>query len=90
MGFYKKSYLVQAIQNKLKKTVFSSKNRVTNHGTIYFNNIPRVKENIKKNVGLFLAMKLIFLEHINAIIKKVNKGVNVLKTTQFIITKFFR
>ena len=67
------------ILKQAQESVFSPKNGVTNHGTIYFNNMPIVKENVPKHLGLFLGVKLKFLEHINDRIKKVNKCINVIK-----------
>ena len=36
-------------------------------------------ENVQKHLGLFLDVKLNFLEHINEKIKKANKGIDVIK-----------
>lgn len=38
--------------------------------------MPIAKENVRKHLGQFLDMKLIFLEQIN---EKVNKGINAIK-----------
>ena len=46
-----------------QEIVFSLKNSATDHGTIYFNNMPIVKENVLKHLATFLHVKLTFLEH---------------------------
>ena len=56
-----------------QEIVFSRKKNVTNHGTIYFNNMPFVKGNVQKYLCLLLDVKLNFLEHIIKKIKKANK-----------------
>ena len=56
----------------MQEIVFSCKTRATNHGTIYFNNAPVIRENIQKHLCLFPDSKLNFLNHINEEIKKAN------------------
>ena len=70
-----------------QEIVFFRKKDV-NQGSIHFSNMPIVKENVQKYLGLFLDVKLNFLEHINDKIKKANEGISAIKKTQFIITIF--
>ena len=37
-----------------QEVVFSRKSNAGNHGTVYFNNVPVIKENIQKDLGLVL------------------------------------
>ena len=48
-----------------QEIVFSRKANATNHGTVYFNNVPVTRENIQRHLGLFLDCKLSFFGHIN-------------------------
>ena len=61
-----------------QKMVFSGKTNASNHKTVYFNNVPMIRENIQNHLSLFLDSKLSFLDHINEKIKKATKGVNVM------------
>ena len=62
-----------------QERVFSRKKNITTCGTIFFNNFLIVKENVQKHLGLLLDTKLNFLIHINEKMKKVNKGISVIK-----------
>ena len=59
--------------------VFSRKANTSNHETVYFNNVLVTRENIQKHLGFFLDSKPSFFDHINEIIKKATKGVNVIR-----------
>ena len=48
-----------------QEIAFSRKKNITTHGTIFFNNLPIVKEYIQKRLGMFLDNKLRNLVHIN-------------------------
>ena len=48
-----------------QEIAFSRKKNITTHGTIFFNNLPIVKEYIQKLLGMFLDKKLRNLVHIN-------------------------
>ena len=61
-----------------QEIVFSPKANASNHGTV-FNNVPVIRENIKKHLGLFLGSKLSFLGHTNEKIEKTTKGVNSIR-----------
>ena len=44
-----------------QEIVFSRKANVINHETLYFNNVPVIRENIQKHLGLFLDLNLVSL-----------------------------
>ena len=67
--------------------VFSRKANVSNHETVYFNNVPVTKANIQKQLGLFLDSK--FFDHINEKIKKVTKGVSVIRKMNLLLPRSF-
>ena len=67
--------------------VFSRKANVSNHETVYFNNVPVTKANIQKQLGLFLDSK--FFDHINEKIKKASKGVSVKGEMNLLLPRFF-
>ena len=67
------------VLKQAQEVVFSRKGIRTNHATVYFNNDPVIRENIQKHLGLFLDSKLNFSGHINEKIKKVTKGINVIR-----------
>ena len=48
-----------------QEIVFSYKANASNHETFYFNNVPVIRENIQKHLGLCLESKLNFFDHIN-------------------------
>ena len=62
-----------------QEIVDSRKNRVTNHGSISLNNMIINRENVLKHLGLLLDVRLNFVEHINAQMKKANKGINIIR-----------
>ena len=72
-------------QNRLKTIVFSRKANANKHVTIYFNNVPVIRENIQKHLGLFLDSKLSFFDHINEKFKKATKGVSVIRKMNLLL-----
>ena len=70
-----------------QEIVFSAKANVSNHETVYFNNVPVIRENIQKHLGLFLDSKLSFFDHINEKIKKATKGVNVIRKMNLLLPR---
>ena len=48
-----------------KEIVFSCKANTSNHATVYFNNVPVIRDNVQKHLGLVLDSKLSFFDHIN-------------------------
>ena len=56
---------------------FSRKTNASNYGTVNFNNIPVIRENIQKDLGL--DSKLNVFDHINEKVKKATKRVNVVR-----------
>ena len=53
------------VSKQTQKIVFSRKASATNHGTIYFSNVPVIIGNIQKHLDFFLNSKLDFFGHIN-------------------------
>ena len=70
-----------------QEIVFSRKASASNNGTVYFNNVPVIRENIQKHLGLFLDSKLSFFDHINEKIKKATKGVNVIRKMNLLLPR---
>ena len=68
-----------------EEIVFSRKANTSNHGTVYFNNVPVIRENIQKHLGLFLDSKLNFFDHINEKNKKATKGVSVIRKMNLLL-----
>ena len=62
-----------------QEIVFSRKKAPSNHSDIYFSNMPLIRKNTQKHLGLYLDGKLNFSEHINEKIKKAVKGISVIK-----------
>ena len=54
--------------SKQAQEIVFSRNRkanASNHETVYFNNVPVIRNNIQKHLGLFLDSKLSFFDQIN-------------------------
>ena len=66
--------------------VFSRKANASNHGTVYFNNVPVIRENIQKHLSLFLDSKLNFFDHIDETIKA-TKWLNVKRKTKLLLPR---
>ena len=67
------------ILKQAQEIVFSPKASASNHGIIYFKNVPVIRKNNEKHLGLFFDSKLNFFDHMNEKIKKATKGVNVIR-----------
>ena len=61
-----------------QKVLFSRKSQIRNHPTLSLNNIQVERSTYCKQL-ILLDEKLIFKEHINSAISKVNKGISVIK-----------
>ena len=70
-----------------QEIVFCRKANANNHGTVYFNNVPVIRVNIQKHLGLFLDSKLSFFDHVNEKIKKATKGVNVIRKMNLLLPR---
>ena len=70
-----------------QEIVFSCNANASNHETVYLNNVPVIRENIQKHLGLFLDSKLSFFDHINEKIKKATKGVNVIRKMNLLLPR---
>ena len=79
MGLPMKMLFNLDTSKEAQKMVFSHEKIKTTHGTIFFNNLPIVKENVQKHLDLLRDTKLKFLIHLNEKIKKANKGISITK-----------
>ena len=70
-----------------QEIVFCRKANASNHETVYFNNVPVIRENIQKHLGLLFDSKLSFFDHINEKIKKTTKGVNVIRKMNLLLPR---
>ena len=66
-------------QKQAVELIFSTKRSEMNHPEIRFNNIPVMKVDEHKHLGIILDSKLSFSAHIKAAISKTRKGVGLLK-----------
>ena len=66
-------------QKQAVELVFSRKRNGTDRPVILFNNIPVVKVDEHKHLGIILDSKLSFSAHINSAISKTRKGIGLLK-----------
>ena len=71
-------------QNRLKR-LFSLAKQTQVTTQLYFNNVPVIRENIQKHLGLFLDSKLSFFDHINEKFKKATKGVSVIRKMNLLL-----
>ena len=58
------------VSKQAQEVVFPGKAITTNHETVYINNVPVIRENFQKHLGLILDPKLNFFGLINEKIKK--------------------
>ena len=72
MGFHWKMILNPDVPKQAQDVVFFCKAITTNHTTVYFNNLPVIRENLQKHLGLILDSKLNFFDHISEKIRKMN------------------
>ena len=70
-----------------QEIVFSRKANTSSQETVYFNNVPVIRENIQKLLGLLLYFKLSFFDHINETIKKATKGVNAIRKMNLLFSR---
>ena len=73
------------VSKQAQEIVFCRKANASNHETVYFNNVPVIRDNIQKDLGLFLDSKLSFFDHLNEKIKKATKGVNVIRKINLLL-----
>ena len=66
-------------QKQAVELIFATKRVEMNHPEIHFNNIPVMKVNEHKHLGITLDSKLSFSPHIKAAITKTREGVGLLK-----------
>ena len=71
------------ISKGAQEIVFSRKASLSNHGTIYFNNVSVTRKIIQKHLGLSFYSKLNFFDHVND--KRLLKG----SMSPLVVTAFF-
>ena len=67
------------VSKQAHEVIFSRERNKANHPNLVFNNICVKRESSQKHLGLILDEKLSFKEHLDVIIEKASKGVNVLR-----------
>ena len=60
------------------EVIFSRKNTMLNHPTIFFNEIPVTHTSCQKHLGIHLEEKLNFNTHMKEKIAKANKGIGII------------
>ena len=70
-----------------QEIIFSRKPNASNHATVFFNNVPVIRDNIQRHLGLFLDSKLSFFDHINEKIKNTTKGGNVIRKMNLLLPR---
>ena len=66
------------ITKQAQEVIFSHKNTMLNHPTIFFNETPVAHTSCQKHLGRHLDEKLNFNTHINEKIAKANKGIVIM------------
>ena len=75
------------ISKQAHEVLFSKKRIVVNHPDLNFNGIKVKKVNAQKHLGLILDDKLSFKDHLNMLIEKTSKGINVLRKLRFLLPR---
>ena len=68
-----------------QEVIYSRKLQKVSHLSIYFNNNPIKQVSSQKHLGVILDTKLNFQEHIESILSKVNKTIELLRKLQNIL-----
>ena len=71
------------VSKQAHEVVFSRKRNVINHPDLIFNGISVKRVKLQKHLGLILDEKLSFKDHINMLINKTSRGVNILHKLRF-------
>ena len=75
------------ITKQAQEIIFCRKKNNTIHPRLYFNNTPIQRKFVQKYLGLFLDVKLSFLEHIDEKIKKATVGVNLMRKLNLLLPR---
>ena len=62
-----------------QKVLFSSKSKEQVHPNINLSNIQAKRTSYQKHLSILLNEKLIFKQHVDSVIPKINKGISVIK-----------
>ena len=77
--FNRKMLFNPDITKQAREVIFSRKNAVANHPTIFFNKTPVAHTSCQKHLGMHLDEKLNFSTHIKEKIAKANKGIGIIR-----------
>ena len=75
------------LSKKAKKTVFSRKTKKLSHPTLVFNNNSVLQPSSQKHLGVTLDVKLTFVEHLNNVLNKVDKTIDLLHKLQNLLSR---
>ena len=75
------------ISKRAQEVIFSRKNKKIIHPDLKFNNPKVEKTNTQKHLGLLLDEKSTFKTHIDLIINKASKGINVLRKLRYFLPR---
>ena len=75
------------VSKQAHEVVFSRKRNVTNHPNLIFNDIDVKKVNSQKHLGFILDNKLSFKDHLNMVIEKTSRGINVLRKLRYHLSR---
>ena len=64
---------------KAQEVIFSRKLEITNHNQFYFNHTSVKQVSSQKHLGMYLDTKLNFKEHLNNILRMVNKTIGLFR-----------
>ena len=67
------------LSKQAQEVIFSRKIVKISHPSLPFNTEPVARTTCQKHLGLYLAEKLSFSDHINEKISKANKGIGIIK-----------
>ena len=75
------------ITKQATEVLFSRKRNNTNHPDLYFNNLKVSQVSSQKHLGFIFDTKLSFKDHIESVLDKVSRGINVLRKLRFHIPR---
>ena len=81
-----KTSFIPYVSKQTQKVIFCSKENISNHPIVFFNNLQINRKSTQKHLGLLLDEKSNFSEHINEKLKKVTKSVNLLQKPNLTVT----
>ena len=70
------------------EVIFSRKRSVTPHPSLTFNNIPVAQTSSHKHLGMYLAKKLNFEEHLSKVESKLNRIIGIICKLQNVLPRY--